>query len=125
LATLFRHFPTREALFEALLRTNLDALTQKAGELEASNPPDEALVPWFREGVAFVHSYSGQDGGELTLCSYRSFSNLRCSLDSSALSTGAPYDPANVFAALSARLAGTKPPLGLVALEDGHLALHK
>ena len=59
LATLFRHFPTREALFEALLRTNLDALTKKAGELETSNPPDEALVSWFREGVAFVHSYRG------------------------------------------------------------------
>jgi AcrR family transcriptional regulator len=59
LATLFRHFPTREALFEALLRENLDALTQKAVELEASNPPDEALVSWFREGVAFVQSYSG------------------------------------------------------------------
>jgi AcrR family transcriptional regulator len=59
LATLFRHFPTREALFEALLRTNLDALTQKAGELEASSPPDEALLSWFREGVAFVQSYRG------------------------------------------------------------------
>ncbi|WP_069266402.1 TetR/AcrR family transcriptional regulator [Paraburkholderia nodosa] len=59
LATLFRHFPTREALFEALLREDLDALTQKAVELERSNPPDEALVSWFREGVAFVHSYSG------------------------------------------------------------------
>lgn len=59
LATLFRHFPTREALFEALLRTNLEALTRKAGELEASNPPDDALVSWFREGVAFVDSYSG------------------------------------------------------------------
>jgi AcrR family transcriptional regulator len=59
LATLFRHFPTREALFEALLRTNLDALTQKAGELEASNPPDEALLSWFREGVAFVQGYRG------------------------------------------------------------------
>ncbi len=59
LATLLRHFPTREALFEALLRTKLDALTQKAGELEASKPPDEALLSWFREGVAFVQSYSG------------------------------------------------------------------
>ena len=59
LATLFRHFPTREALFEALLRTNLDALTQKAGELETSSLPDEALVSWFREGVAFVHTYRG------------------------------------------------------------------
>jgi AcrR family transcriptional regulator len=59
LATLLRHFPTREALFEALLRTNLDALTRKAGELEASSPPDEALVSWLREGVAFVQSYGG------------------------------------------------------------------
>ena len=59
LATLLRHFPTREALFEALLRTNLDALTQKAAELETSSPPDDALVSWFREGVAFVGSYSG------------------------------------------------------------------
>jgi AcrR family transcriptional regulator len=59
LATLLRHFPTREALFEALLRTNLDALTQKAGELEKSNSPDEALVSWFREVVAFTHGYSG------------------------------------------------------------------
>ncbi|HUN40783.1 MAG TPA: TetR family transcriptional regulator [Acetobacteraceae bacterium] len=59
LATLLRHFPTRETLFEALLRTKLDALTQRADELEASAPPDEALVSWFREGVAFVHSYRG------------------------------------------------------------------
>jgi AcrR family transcriptional regulator len=59
LATLFRHFPTREALFEALLRTNLDVLTQSAAELEASNPPDEALSSWFREVVAFVQAYRG------------------------------------------------------------------
>jgi AcrR family transcriptional regulator len=59
LATLLRHFPTREDLFEALLRMNADALTQQATELEKSSPPDEALVSWFREGVAFVHIYSG------------------------------------------------------------------
>ncbi len=59
LATLLRHFPTREALFEELLRTKADALTQKAAELETSKPPDEALMSWFREGVAFVQSYSG------------------------------------------------------------------
>ena len=59
LATLLRHFPTREALFEALLRTKADALTQQAAELEISSPPDEALVSWFREAVAFTHTYSG------------------------------------------------------------------
>ncbi|MCW3059149.1 MAG: regulatory protein TetR [Capsulimonas sp.] len=59
LGTLQRHFRTREALFEALLHLQVDALTQKAAELETSSPPDEALVSWFREGVAFTHSYSG------------------------------------------------------------------
>lgn len=59
LATLYRHFPTREALLEALLHATLAELTQKADELETSSAPDEALVSWFREGVAFVRSYSG------------------------------------------------------------------
>ena len=59
LGTLHRHFPTREALLDALLRASLDGLTQKAAELEASATPGEALVSWFREGVAFVQSYSG------------------------------------------------------------------
>lgn len=59
LATLYRHFPTREALLEALLHATLAELTQKAGELETSSSPDEALVAWFREGVAFVQIYEG------------------------------------------------------------------
>lgn len=59
LATLLRHFPTREALFEALLCENLDALTQKAAELETSNSPGEALVDWFGEWMTFAQSYRG------------------------------------------------------------------
>lgn len=59
LATLLRHFPTRETLFEALLCTHLDALTQKADELGTSASADEALLVWFRELVAFAQSYKG------------------------------------------------------------------
>ena len=59
LATLFRHFPTREALFEALLRTRLDELTAKADQLSRSTSPDQALVSWFRDGVSFVTSFRG------------------------------------------------------------------
>ncbi len=44
---------------EALLRTSLDHLTEKASSLEASAAPDDALVFWFAEGVGFVKSYSG------------------------------------------------------------------
>jgi AcrR family transcriptional regulator len=59
LATLLRHFATREALFEALLCTHLDTLTQKADELETSASADEALLTWFRELVVFTRRYRG------------------------------------------------------------------
>ena len=59
LGTLYRHFPTREALLEALLRTSFDQLTRRAGELEQSSPTDAALVSWLREIVAVAHNYSG------------------------------------------------------------------
>jgi AcrR family transcriptional regulator len=59
LATLYRHFPTREALLEALLRTTLDELTQKAADLGTSESPHEALAMWLREAVAFVQGYNG------------------------------------------------------------------
>src|SRR5271157_4923393 len=37
LGTLYRHFPTREALLEALLRTGFDEQTARAAELETSS----------------------------------------------------------------------------------------
>lgn len=58
-ATLFRHFPTREALLDTLLRSSLEELTQKAGALESASSADDALVAWLREAVAFVRIYSG------------------------------------------------------------------
>ena len=59
LGTLYRHFPTREALLEALLRASFDELTARAGELETSGTPDDALVSWLREAVAVARNYSG------------------------------------------------------------------
>lgn len=59
LATLLRHFPTPEAMFEALLHTDLDALTQRAGELEATTSADQALLSWCREWLAFTQSHKG------------------------------------------------------------------
>ncbi|MEW2357666.1 helix-turn-helix domain-containing protein [Spirillospora sp. NPDC029432] len=59
LATLLRHFPTREALLDALLRTSFDELTAKASELETSKTPDHALRSWLRDFVACAHNYRG------------------------------------------------------------------
>lgn len=41
-ATVFRHFPTKEALIEAALVRHLDQLTQQAQALAASADPDDA-----------------------------------------------------------------------------------
>jgi len=59
LATLYRHFPTREALLDALLRANLDALTQQASVLESSDDPGASLEAWFLDGVAFTRTFGG------------------------------------------------------------------
>jgi AcrR family transcriptional regulator len=59
LATLFRHFPTREALLDTLLRTSLEELTRKADGLESASSPDDALVSWLSDAVAFVRVYNG------------------------------------------------------------------
>lgn len=59
LATLLRHFPTREALLEALLRTSFDELTARAGDLETSSSPEGALVSWLRECTAWTTEYRG------------------------------------------------------------------
>jgi AcrR family transcriptional regulator len=59
LGTLYRHFPTREALLDALLREQFDALRAQAEELASSDPPREALVAWLHRVVAAAHDYRG------------------------------------------------------------------
>jgi AcrR family transcriptional regulator len=59
LGTLYRHFPTREALLEALLRTEVDELTARAADLETSSTPEDALLTWLRGCVALNHEYRG------------------------------------------------------------------
>ncbi|HEX6444073.1 MAG TPA: TetR family transcriptional regulator [Streptosporangiales bacterium] len=44
--TLYRHFPTREALVEAAYRSELEKLCAAAPELLATLPPDAALRAW-------------------------------------------------------------------------------
>ena len=46
IGTLYRHFPTREALVEALYRKELAALCAAAGDLLAAQPPVRALRAW-------------------------------------------------------------------------------
>jgi AcrR family transcriptional regulator len=80
LATLLRHFPTRDALLEALFRTALDGLTRRAAELEASNGPDDALISWLREAVRFLRSY-GEVGDMMAAALEDSTSALHASCE--------------------------------------------
>ena len=62
LGTLYRHFPTRDALLEALLRQGFDRLAAEAAALAASDDPDAALTAWLRAftlGAGTFHGLSG------------------------------------------------------------------
>ena len=56
-ATLHRHFPTRQALLEAVFRDRVLSLCGQAGELAAGRDPWTALVTWLRAvgGHASTH----------------------------------------------------------------------
>ncbi|MBM7082919.1 TetR/AcrR family transcriptional regulator [Micromonospora sp. SCSIO 07396] len=57
--TLYRHFPTREALAEAVYREELDAMCERAREAQATLPADEALESFLRGMVAHLHAHEG------------------------------------------------------------------
>ncbi|WP_245745944.1 TetR/AcrR family transcriptional regulator [Nocardia altamirensis] len=52
--TLYRHFPNREALIEAVYRSSIETLCRRSGELRETMPPVDALEQWMREQVAWV-----------------------------------------------------------------------
>ncbi|MGI3780700.1 MAG: TetR/AcrR family transcriptional regulator, partial [Janthinobacterium lividum] len=62
LATLYRHFPTREALLAALLGTGFERLASWADELEATSSPGQALYSWLKEFVDCAATYRGVVG---------------------------------------------------------------
>jgi AcrR family transcriptional regulator len=47
--TLYRHFPTRQALLEAAYVDRIEAIAARADVLAAELPPGEALVEWLNE----------------------------------------------------------------------------
>lgn len=59
IGTLYRHFPTREALFEAVYRHEVEQLAELAEQLKAEAAPVEALRRWLRANVEFVATKKG------------------------------------------------------------------
>jgi AcrR family transcriptional regulator len=59
IGTLYRHFPTREALFEAVYRREVQQLADLAEQLKKKAQPVEALREWLRSNVRFVATKKG------------------------------------------------------------------
>jgi AcrR family transcriptional regulator len=59
IGTLYRHFPTREALYDAVYRREVEQLGELADELKGEAAPVEALRKWLRANVEFVATKKG------------------------------------------------------------------
>ena len=59
IGTLYRHFPTREALFEAVYRREVQQLGELAEQLKSEAEPVDALRRWMRSNVEFVATKKG------------------------------------------------------------------
>jgi len=59
IGTLYRHFPTRVALYEAVYRREVEQLLDLARHLAAEMPPLQALRRWLAALVEFVATKKG------------------------------------------------------------------
>ncbi|MGC5396122.1 TetR/AcrR family transcriptional regulator [Streptomyces sp. DT20] len=59
IGTLYRHFPTREALVEAIYAAELDAVVTSAPALLSTLPPAAALRAWMDRYAAFFAAKRG------------------------------------------------------------------
>jgi AcrR family transcriptional regulator len=80
IGTLYRHFPTREALFEAVYRREVDQLVELAGQLETQKTPVEGLRRWMQAGVEFMATKKGM-AAALALAAHSSSELVVYSID--------------------------------------------
>ncbi|WP_329089187.1 TetR/AcrR family transcriptional regulator [Streptosporangium sp. NBC_01469] len=59
IGTLYRHFPTREALIEEAYRSELNRLCDVVSDLLGSMPPDEATRAWMDHFVDYMTTKRG------------------------------------------------------------------
>jgi AcrR family transcriptional regulator len=59
IGTLYRHFPTREAMVEAVYRGELDRLCDSVPDLLAAGAPDRALRAWMDRFVSYQATKPG------------------------------------------------------------------
>ncbi|MCG7359661.1 TetR/AcrR family transcriptional regulator [Roseomonas sp. ACRSG] len=81
IGTLYRHFPTREALFEAIYRREVQQLAALAEQLEGeASPPVEAVRRWVHALIGFVAVKKGMSAA-LAIVAQSSSNLAACMLD--------------------------------------------
>ena len=93
IGTLYRHFPTREALFEAVYRREVQHLADLAEELKREPRPIDALRHWMRSNVKFVATKKGMSAA-LALAAYKNPELNSYSLERLARAVGGLLDRA-------------------------------
>jgi AcrR family transcriptional regulator len=93
IGTLYRHFPTREALFEAVYRREVDQLSDLAERLADEVEPVEALRRWLHANVRLVATKKGMVAA-LALAAYRPSELHAYSADRLAKAVGSLLDRA-------------------------------
>jgi AcrR family transcriptional regulator len=69
IGTLYRHFPTRDALVEAAYRNEVEILGAAAEELLAAGPADDALAEWMDRFVEYAAAKRGMGAALQSLAS--------------------------------------------------------
>jgi AcrR family transcriptional regulator len=93
IGTLYRHFPTREALFEAVYRREVEQLGELAEQLKGEAAPVDALRRWLRSNVEFVATKKGMSAA-LALAAHGSSELYAYSFDRLTKAVGALLDRA-------------------------------
>lgn len=93
IGTLYRHFPTREDLFEAVYRREVQQLADLAEQLKQESQPIEALRHWMRSNVRFVATKKGMSAA-LALAAYKNPKLFSYSFDQLTRAVGGLLDRA-------------------------------
>ncbi|WP_375478362.1 TetR/AcrR family transcriptional regulator [uncultured Jatrophihabitans sp.] len=113
IGTLYRHFPTRDALVEAVYRREVRMLCAGVDDQLAGRRPDEALASWMRDFAGYVARKRGMAmalkallgaDSELFAESHRQIRHAIGTLVSAAVAAGAirdDVDPDDLLRAMS------------------------
>ncbi|WP_280265416.1 TetR/AcrR family transcriptional regulator [Nocardia wallacei] len=87
IGTLYKHFPTREALLRALIHDRVTSLQESAHRLADSGTPREALIEWLQEFGRCASAYRGLAESILTAAAAEN-SDLNASVENMRAAAG-------------------------------------